>query len=167
MPRGVVPDLQAIRVHGIHLPIGQIPVLARLESVEVANIDRAAKTQLLENRRDDRRMARGGIVKRQDHQLVGNRPAQHPRRIDRRIPLAHSQRKRPRKNNHHQRERERLRVVIHIWERAEQSDYRPIFMAGEANEFPSPVDAFSNGVPIKSAPAALTNPRIQRANDLG
>jgi len=40
-------------------------------------------------------------------------------------------------------------------------------MAGEANEFPSPVDAFSNGVPIKSAPAALTNPRIQRANDLG
>ena len=77
MPVGVIPNLQTIRVHRVHLPVGQIPVLARLERIEVAHINRAAKPERLQNRRNHRRVTGGSIIESQYHQPVWDRLQQN------------------------------------------------------------------------------------------
>ena len=78
---GVIADFQAIRVHRVHLPIGLIPILPRLEGVEVTDINRPAKAVRLQNRRDHRGMAGRPIVKSQHDQLVRDRLEQDAVRI--------------------------------------------------------------------------------------
>ena len=77
MPVGVIPNLQTIRVHRIHLPVGEIPILARLERIEVAHINRSAKSERLENRCHHGRVTRGSIIKSQYDKPVRDRLQQN------------------------------------------------------------------------------------------
>ena len=67
---GVIADFKATAIQLDHLSPGQVPVLAGLERIEIADIERAPKAEWLEDRRDNCRMTGGCVVKSQNHQPV-------------------------------------------------------------------------------------------------
>ena len=81
MPMRVVADLEPFITQRFHLPIGHIPVFARLERIEVADVDRAAKAHRLQNWAHICRMAGRAIVKSDHHQFIGNRLSQDASRL--------------------------------------------------------------------------------------
>ena len=81
MAAGMITDLEAIIVQTLNLPPRHIPVLALAETIGVRNIERAAKTMLLEDRGGDRRVAKAAVVKSEHHGLVRDWLLDDPRGV--------------------------------------------------------------------------------------